>query len=108
MKETSRVSKTVKCIGVALCACLLLLSGAEAWAKKPQVDPEVPLLRPMTLAQAEALAAYAREMRIRNQLDDEDGVAWSMITAACTYRALALQYAIVAAQTLPIGDIVES
>ena len=31
-------------------------------------------------------------------MGDEDGVAWSMINVACSYRAVAQQYAVIAAQ----------
>jgi hypothetical protein len=93
----------VKRFSLALVACLLILLVTEAWAKKPQVDPQVPSLRPMTQAQAEDLGAYVRGMRVRNPVGDEDVVAWSMINIACTYRAVAQQYAVVAAQT-PFAD----
>jgi len=57
----------------------------------------------MTQAQAEELAAYVREMRVRNPLGDEDGVAWSMINTACQNRAMVQQYAIIAARA-PFTD----
>ena len=57
----------------------------------------------MTAAQAEDLAAWARDMRARNTLGDEDGVAWSMINSSCQERAMALQYAVIAART-PFAD----
>jgi len=100
MNGTGRVSKH---LSLVLGACLLLLLGAGAWAGKSQADPQVPSLRPITEAQAEDLAAYVRNMRVRNTLGDEDGVAWSMINVACSYRAVALEYAVIAAQ-LPFAD----
>ncbi len=96
--------KIVKHISLVLFGtCFLLLFSTAAWAKKQQDDPQVPTLQPITEAQAEAIAAYVRGMRVANPVGDEDGVAWSMINVACTYRAVALQYAITAAQT-PFGD----
>ena len=102
-RTTTSPQEIGKHLSLVLGVCLLLLSGAEAWAKKPQVDPQVPSLRPISAAQAEALAAYARDMRVRNTLGDEDGVAWSMINTSCQERAMALQYAVIAART-PFGD----
>lgn len=100
MNGKGRVSKH---LSLALGACLLLLSSAAAWAGKTPVDPQVPSLRPITEAQAEELAAYVREMRVRNPQGDEDGVAWSMINVACSYRAVAMQYAVIAAHA-PFAD----
>jgi len=100
MRGIGQVSKHIT---LALGACLLLLLGTAAWAGKTPVDPQVPSLRPITEAQAEDLAAYVREMRVRNPLGDEDGVAWSMINVACNYRAVAMQYAVISAQT-PFAD----
>lgn len=92
-----------KHLSLVLGACLLLLVGTEAWAGKPQVDPQVPSLRIITEAQAEALASYVRDMRVRNPLGDEDRVAWSMINTSCQDRAAALQYAAIAARA-PFAD----
>ena len=102
-RATGSPWEIAKRLGPAIGACLLLLWGTEAWAKKPVVDPPVPSLRPVTAAQAAALGAYVREMRVRNPLGDEDGVAWSMINIACQDRAAALQYAIIASRT-PFAD----
>lgn len=100
MKGIGRVSKH---LSLALGACFLLLLGPDAWAGKSGSDPQVPSLRPITRAQAEELAAYVRDMRVRNPLGDEDRVAWSMINTSCQDRAAALQYAVIAARA-PFTD----
>jgi len=65
-------------------------------------EPPVPPLRPVTEEEAAALGAYARRLHVLT-----GGVlsanAWSMINISCQERALALEYALAAAET-PLGD----
>lgn len=56
-----------------------------------------PVLRPLTAAQAEALGAYCRKLKVSSGGNDPVPMAWSMINQACQDRALVLQYAIATA-----------
>lgn len=61
-------------------------------------EPRVPTMRPITRAQARALLAYARRLRLASAGGGGDvGMAWSLINLQCTDRATAINYALAAA-----------
>lgn len=76
--------------------------AAEDMDEPDGPEPPVPPLRPVTEEEAAALGAYARRLHVLT-----GGVlsanAWSMINTSCQERALALEYALAAAET-PLGD----
>jgi hypothetical protein len=68
-------------------------------------DPRIPEMRPITRDEARALAAYARQLEVRSlgAVADEP-MAWSLINLQCSDRALAINWALAAADPARLDE----
>ncbi len=72
----------------------------------PDADPGTPItpeLAPVTAAQAEGIGAHARKLTCAFEGKSPRPTAWSMVNVGCEDRAVALQYAVAAADPLLDG-----